>query len=210
MNFVKLLIPIFTIVFGVSVFLGYTYYKESSKLKNKTVENGSEITLKGVVKKGSDIDPQSSYCPDQFYIKSGEKTYQLRSPDRAGEAATTLYSKFRDSQVKINTTYRDIIPDCSGIIKDCSCDSFVLVNDIEKLSSAPSDFPVFSGTISCLPGQEECTLAFLDNSGKYFILKNIADGLIVKGTTLSFTGELTPVPNTGDGVEGVIDVVEVK
>lgn len=206
----KLLIPLFIGVFGLSLFLGYTYYKESSKLKNKLVENGPEITIKGTVKKGSDIDPQSSYCSSQLYLVTNDATYQLRTPDDINEVSTTLYAKFRNTEVEIAATRPSTQPDCSATRKNCDCDPFILVNDIEQLSSAVNDSPTFSGTISCLPGEGECQLAFLDGSGKYYLLKNISDEFIIKDTTLSFTGELTPFPNTGDGVEGIIDVVEVR
>lgn len=211
-------------LFGFTAYLGYKYYTQTNgQTKSITPEDLGklqEITIKGVVKKGKDLELQKSYCPDQLYILvdkgntyiGGDQVFQLRTPDSLKVGATYEYAKYRESKVKITATYQNLAANCTGTQKDCSCDRFILVKDIEKLGNSFSTFPIFSGVISCLPdtADEDCILAFLDDGGNYYILKNIADDLIVEGAELSFTGELAETPNSGDGVEGIIDVVEVK
>ena len=208
------------VLFAITTYLGYKHYGQTKTITPENIGKPQEITVKGVVKKGKDLELQKSYCPDQLYILvdkgnayiGGGQVFQLRTPDNLKVAAPTEYAKYRESVVKITGTYQNLAPNCSGINKDCSCDPFILVKDIEKPGSSFSTSPIFSGVISCLPdtADEDCILDFLDDSGNFYALRNIADDLIVKGTTLSFTGELTPTPNTGDGVEGVVDVIEVR
>src|SRR3989344_155047 len=103
----------FFLVFFATLFLGYLYQREK---KNRQDENPIEntISLTGVIKKGKDIAPQSSYCPNQLYIVAGDKSYQLRTHDNLEVAATAEYAKYRDSKVKITAHLQDTVPNCTN------------------------------------------------------------------------------------------------
>ena len=201
----------FFLVFFTALYLGYLYQREKRIKQNKPLPENT-ISLTGIVKKGKDIAPQSSYCPSQLYIVTDNQNYQLRTPDNVKVAATTEYAKYRGSKVKITANLQDSIPNCTNTIKDCSCDPFVLVENIERLESTDLSYPSFPGKISCLPGTEgtECTLVFESDDGKFYILKNIPDDKIFLDNKLTVIGELTPVANDKEGISGLIDVVEVK
>ena len=104
------LFSLFFIVFFTALYLGYLYQKEKkAKRDENPIEN--TVSLTGVVKKGKDITPQSSYCPSQLYILTENQNYQLRTPDDVKTAATTEYAKYRDSKVKITAFFLLIKPE---------------------------------------------------------------------------------------------------
>jgi len=210
------IILLITILAGLS----FQYYKQSKLLQESSNNlNGPkkiELNLKGIVKKGKDIDPQKSYCPNGIYIVTTDKTYQLRTPDDLNEKASTAYAMYRDAEVALTAKFQDISPNC-GSVKNCGCDEFVLVEKIEKTKDTPSSFNSYNGRIVCLPLVEgnvnsaNCALGLATDDGKYYILEDVPDSLIVEGNDVKITGELVKEKTaTKYRIDGVINVVEVK
>lgn len=193
------------------IYLGIKYYNAS-----KITPNILNLDLSGVIKKGKDIPFVKDYCPNELYIITKDKTYQLRTPDNFNEKPTVAYAKYRDLEVKLTAKFQDVLANC-GTQKNCGCDQFILVEKIKETNNDNRNLTEFKGKITCLPlldGQNtetDCALGFLNSDGKYYILEDIADQYIKEGSNLSLSGEISSQKVvTKYKIDGMINVVEVK
>lgn len=216
-----LLISIFVCLLGG---LGYLFYqlKISEKNLNKTEAQKLGVELKtlainGVVKKGSDISPQKDYCPNELYIVSEGLTYQLRTPDNSKTVGNIAYYSFRDSNVKVEAKTNNLSGLCDTELKDCSCDPYVLVDNIQKTDSLTPDFTKFDGEITCLeikqgyPKDDICPYGLRATDGKvYYLAKLNPDDTFAVGQKVAVLGEVIPTYISKYNAESAIEVVKIE
>ena len=206
-----LLFFLFSISVSTTAYLAFRYYKET-----RIPQENLELNLTGTIKKGKDISPQKDYCPNELYIVTKDKTYQLRTPDKRNEKASIVYAKYRDLEVSLKAKFNDILPNNDPRKKNCASDQFILVENSNNKTT--SVFNSYSGKISCLPllngeqvNSSDCALGLATNDGKYYILEDIADDFITQGKEINLTGDLSNEKTISNyKIDGVISVIEVK
>jgi len=209
------------VLFGVSVYLGYQYFSESS---GRGVGRGKNVVLKGQVLRADSAFSETTACPNQYYLVSGTRATWLIMPDGTETDWSVQFSKYDYLTVEVSGINRKENSCISIRATNCGCHDFLVVDDIKILENGSLSQREYTGQTTCVDELEEgasldaCrggTGLFIPDSsdkiygGKNYELRGDLGTGYREGGRVRVLGILTK--NTSPlGLDGVLNVFEIE